>query len=58
MAQLAKDRFLPFSLYQFYPTNLDSSDRDNHSFIIILEKVGDGVSTDIIRRSYLNALGE
>lgn len=55
MAQLAKDGFLPFKLYQFYPTNLGSPDRDDHSFTVILENSTD--DSKELRLSYLQPLG-
>lgn len=57
-SDLARDGLVPFMCQQFYPTNEPSSDRDNHSFTIILKKVGDGVSPEEIRRSFLMPLGE
>lgn len=58
MAQLASDGFLPFRLYQFYPTNLKSTDRDSLSFVVILENIKNEISNNEIRLSYLNSLGE
>ena len=53
MAQLAADGFLPFRLHQFYPTDPESFDRDNHSFTAILQKVETQTPVAEIRRSYL-----
>lgn len=57
MAQLAEDGFLRFKYCQFYPTNSASRDRDSQTFIIIMEKVEDNVSSEEIRRNYLIPLG-
>ena len=56
MAQLAIEGVLSFKLKQFYPTNFDSVDRDNHSFTVILEKTN--ADRLEIRRSFLQALGD
>jgi len=55
MAQIAAEGLLSFRCKQFYPTALSSEDRDNHSFVAILEK-SDAAKEDI-RRSFLEALG-
>ncbi|MCK1322161.1 methyltransferase domain-containing protein [Bradyrhizobium sp. 156] len=57
MAQIAKEGILPFRCKQFYPTNEAARDRDNHSFVAVLEKVDTGTPPEDIRRSYLKALG-
>lgn len=56
MAQIAKEGLLKFRCKQFYPTDEAAMDRDNHSFVTILEKVDEGVSRDEIRKSFLEAL--
>ncbi|WFT91414.1 methyltransferase domain-containing protein [Bradyrhizobium barranii] len=57
MAGLAKAGVMQFRCKQFYPTNEAANDRDNHSFVAILEKVDTGTPSEIIRRSYLDPLG-
>jgi predicted SAM-dependent methyltransferase len=57
MAQIAKEGLLKFRCKQFYPTNEAALDRDNHSFVTILEKVDEGISRNEIRNSFLEALG-
>ena len=57
MARIAGEGFLPFRLHQFYPTNMSTPDRDNHSFTVVLEKDANGTSIAEMRRSYLRPLG-
>jgi hypothetical protein len=57
MAQLATHEFLPFRLRQFYPTNVDSHDRGNSSFTVVLEKVASDVPAAAIRQTFLEPLG-
>jgi hypothetical protein len=57
MADLAGDGLIPFRCHQFYPTALGTLDRSNASFVIVLEKVEPGASSDELRRSFLMPLG-
>ncbi|WP_426442893.1 methyltransferase domain-containing protein [Bradyrhizobium genosp. P] len=54
MAEVASEGLLPFRCKQFYPTRLESQGRDNHSFVVVLEKTE--ATRDDIRRSFLEAL--
>jgi hypothetical protein len=58
MAQLVSDGYVSFRLRQFYPTNIESHDRGNSSFTIVLERVSSDVSPAELRASYLKPLGE
>lgn len=56
MADLAGHGYVGFRLKQFYPTAIEARDRDNHSFVAILEKAT-GAPVEELRRSYLMPLG-